>query len=404
MKAILWVGAVVGAGAIALGQPRAPERPASDPPLPRPVEPDWRSVPQLTPEQIRQREEEALARLAASGLEFSLVGITTIPPEHATLGQVGGLSGLAHLGDNRFLAVSDSSKASVAYELRLALTPTDNPERFAVGVEVAGAPMEIAHAAVDAEGVAMLPNHRGLVIGYERPPTVAVYLARAEGVWSAVRVSLPEGLADDIRHNRAFESVMVREAETGQEIWAATEAAPNTDGAEATTEAGTRCRVVVCTGREPKWERELVYVTEPGPDGPLKVSFNSLSEFCALPDGRFLALERGFSPIRGFHADIFLLDGSTRAPATEGGLPELIKARVARVRDLGVHMPLNLEAMALGPRMADLTGDADQKGRALVLIADDNFGSDGMVGSQVVVVRVMGLDPEDAERAPADGE
>src|SRR5690606_12937999 len=135
---------------------------------------------------------------------------------------------------------------------------------------------------------------------------------------------------------------------------------------EATVHEGTRSHVVVFTGRNPEFDRELVYVTDPSPAGPLNVSFNSLAAVCGLPDGRFLALERGFSPLKGFHADLFVLDGSTRASATDGGLPELIKAPVASVRDLGVHVPTNLEGMALGPRIAELTGDDDQKGRLLL--------------------------------------
>ena len=393
---LMHLGALACAAAASIGQVQRPDPPTSVAPPPHPMEPDPRTVRPLTPEQKRQREEDANDRLGGHGLTVSLLGITTIPPDDDALGKIGGLSGLAHLTDARFLAVSDNSKTSAVYELGVTLSETDNPDRFVVGVTMAPAPMTINHAAVDGEGIAMLPDDAGIVITYERPPTVALYRDRGKAEWTPERLGVPSVLVDAIRHNRAFESVVVRTPASGREIWVATEAAPETDGPEATVHEGTRSHVVVFTGRNPEFERELVYVTDPSPAGPLNVSFNSLAEFCGLPDGRFLALERGFSPLKGFHADLFVLDGSTRAPETDGGLPELIKAPVASVRDLGVHVPTNLEGMALGPRIAELTGDDDQKGRLLLMVADDNFGSDGQQGSQVVALRIVGLDPEDA--------
>lgn len=374
----------------------------TDPDRRLPVEPDWRTVPQLTPEQKRQREHDARTRLGEHGLAVSLLGVAFIPPDHESLGEIGGLSGLAFLKDNRFLVVSDNSKQPAMYELRIALRPTDNPERFAITPELAAAPMTIEHAALDAESVAVLPRDAGIVVGYERPPTVAAYRSRSDGPWVTERLAIPAALTDEIRHNRAFESIAVRTLDSGVEIWAATEAAPKTDGEEAGAAAGTRCRVVAFTGRDFTLDREMVYLTEPGPEGPLKVAFNSLAEFCALPDGRFLALERGVSPLAGYHANIYILDGSTRAPADGNAHPELIKGLLANVRDLGVHTLTNLEGMALGPRIADLTGDDEQKGRLLLMVADNNFGSDGIRESQVVALRIVGLDPQDLEGDKGD--
>ncbi len=388
----------------AFAQATKPPEPPQIPPIRSPAEPDWRSVPRLTPEQDKHRETDAARRLTEHGLTLSLIGMGTLPPDQGQLGRIGGLSGLTHLEGNRFLVASDSKKNAAVYELTLGLTPTDAPDRFALGFTLAPAPMKVLHLSTDAESVSMLPGGDGLVIGYEHPPAVVIAQAGSEGEpWQAEKLEVPGVILDDIRDNRGFESVMVREQDSGMEIWAATEAGLKHDGSEATTKEGTRCRVVVFSkGGDPDFsvEKQLIYVTEPSPDGPLNISFNSLSDMCPVPGGRFLALERAFTPLSGFNAKIFILDGSARTPEAAPGdpdpVPVLIKALVANIRDLGVASMGNYEGMKPGPTIAELTGDRDQKGRILLIIEDDNFGSDGQVGSRIVALRMIGLPGDDA--------
>jgi hypothetical protein len=398
---IPWQLGLIACAATVITQGGTPSEPMRIPAPPSPRTPDLPSIPQLTPEQQRDRESKDAQNLANNGLTVSLVGMATIPAHHATLGRIGGFSSLAHIEGNRFYVASDRPSDPVVYQLSITLTPAGDDDRFALDATVDAAPMTLAHPSKDSEGIALLPDNKGLVVSYEKPPSIAVMRPRQGEAWRCERLDIPESITDEVRGNRAFESVLVRTPESGTEIWAATEAAPQTDGPEATTAAGTRCRVLVFSGKGFPLEEQFVYITEPSPEGPLHISFNSLSEFCPLPDGRFFALERSFTPLSGFNGRLFVLDGSTRTPAHEPGadapMPELNKAPVANIRELGVTTPGNFEGMALGPTMAALTGDADQKGRLLLLIADDNFGSDGQEGSKIVALRVTGIPGDETE-------
>ncbi len=72
-------------------------------------------------------------------------------------------------------------------------------------------------------------------------------------------------------------------------------------------------------------------------------------------------------------------------------LPVLVKRRVCDLREAGLPVMGNLEGMAVGAPLARLLGDETERGRVLVIVADDNFGRDGQVGSQVVVCRLTGI-------------
>ena len=58
--------------------------------------------------------------------------------------------------------------------------------------------------------------------------------------------------------------------------------------------------------------------------------------------------------------------------------------------DAGVPWIGNLEALALGPRIADMTGNDREQGRLLLVVADDNFGAGVQkTGSRVLALRLL---------------
>jgi hypothetical protein len=245
------------------------------------------------------------------------------------------------------------------------------------------------HPATDAEGLVLLPPRNTemprAIVSYERPPTVAWLTPEGPRTFN-----VPEQVRDHARHNRAFESLTL---DAEGRLWAATEAAIETDGPEANEKAGTRCRVLIWDDPDQPDQppAQFIYTTDPAPRA-VGESHNSLTELLALPDGRALALERSFAIPRGYNATLFLLDGSVERTDDPDALPVLRKKRLASVRELGLPVLGNIEGMALGPELTDLDPDADHKGRLLLLIADDNFGSDAQQGTQAIAIRID-LDP-----------
>ncbi|TVQ33130.1 MAG: esterase-like activity of phytase family protein [Phycisphaeraceae bacterium] len=316
----------------------------------------------------------------AEPIALELLAWTTLPPEPEDApGRVGELSGLAYREESgTWLAVSDGALpekvVELAVELRLEPVPALRV-RFvrAIGME---------HPAQDAEAIAIAPDG-SWIIGYEMPPTVARFAHGEHGGF--MTLPTPQEIVWHARENRGFESVAWRETKDGPEIWAATESALTIDGDEATRERGALCRVVVFDGRTHEVLRQYFYKTEPSPRGLLGLGgFNSLAEMHALPDGRILTLERSLAAPRLYDATIFLIDGSSDAQKEDGALPVLRKRRIASLRELGLTNVGNFEGMALGP-----TIDDDRGGRLLLLVADDNAGRDGQVGSQFAALRIL---------------
>jgi hypothetical protein len=319
---------------------------------------------------------------AALTLEF--LAMTTIPAHDPTHGVVGGISGLD--GD---IAVSDGARPSLLLSVEVTLTDDDElrvqlaPHRDAVEID-----------ASDAEAIARdpIPWRVGdrMFIALENPPRLLQHWS-TRGVPSPM--ALPEEILRHARPNRSFEALACRMVDHRLELWAGMESSLTIDGPEATEEQGALCRVLVFTGRTNlELARQSFYRTESRPKSIIDAKAqHGLVEFAALPDGRILALERSLTIPRAYQACIFVLDGTVRE---EVGieLPVLNKTRLASMSDLGLHVIGNLEAMALGPTIASLTGNPNDTGRLLLLIADDNFGADGQKGSQVIALRLVGLE------------
>ena len=351
-----------------------------------------------------------------AGVRLEILATAQIPSEVEGVGTVGGLSGLMTAGwlgasSADFLAVSDNDKKPMLFRLHIDLKKDVGGEAgagaYALAVRV-DLPVDIVCDSTDAESLAGVRpadeagRNFALLIGFEKPPSVKGFAARSllDGAktleYRGGALPIPDDVVRDGRPNRAIESLAwVGQGEDwgstlgDDTLWVAMEAALTTDGPEATPAAGTLSRVMIFDSTLTRLERQAFYETEPSPTPLVPGSFaiNSLSELCGLPDGRVLALERSMALPRGYNVTLFILDGT--AEDREGlALPVLNKQRVGDLRSMGLLLMGNLEGMALGPSIASLTGDASETGRLLLMVADDNFGRDGQVGSQVVVLRL----------------
>ncbi len=350
-------------------------------------------------------------------LRLEVLAWTLIPAEHDTFGTVGGISGALfrphafYDNDARGWAESpldDDNRAP----LELVSDEPGNSRTLIGGLSLRrtgdtyGLDIDLDYersldwaGATDAEGIARapLPQYAPLRRGeffacvFESPPSVCVVEYSPPHRWQVRyhQPTLPETIAARMRPNRAFESVAYASDGT---LWVATESALTTDGEEPTSRKGALCTVL--TGDHQELHETFFYETDPKPAhlGPT-FSIHSLAEFEALPDGRLLTLERSLTLPAGYSVKLFVIDGTTDERRI-ARLPILDKKLVVDLgtlaRDAGVPWIGNLEALALGPSVASLTGDENEEGRLLLVVADDNFGTDiQRTGTQVIALRIV---------------
>ena len=339
-----------------------------------------------------------------------MLAVAQLPAEIEGIGTVGGLSGLVSAGpigsEREFLVVSDGRTRRMLYRLTIDLRKTEAGD-YALDASI-DRPIEMDCAPTDSEAiVGVTPGAFGpleILVGFERPPSVIGFPIEDldEGtreLAGAPAFTIPPDVADGVRHNRGVEAMAWLDPArdwgstrpgASHTLWVMMEAALESDGPEATAERGTLCRVLEFKERAAGPSRQYFYETEPAPRGFASTkTYNSVGEMCGLGAWRVLVLERGASIPAGWHAELFVCDGTTE---TREGLafPVLVKRRVRDLREAGLPVMGNLEGMAVGATVAALTGDETEEGRVLVMVSDDNFGKDGQVGSQVVVCRLTG--------------
>ncbi|MEG4305949.1 esterase-like activity of phytase family protein [Microcoleus sp. D3_18a_C4] len=193
-------------------------------------------------------------------------------------------------------------------------------------------------------------------------------------------LAIPElFLADDkgskgIRNNLAFESLTL--TPDRKYLFTATENALVQDGAVASLETGSPCRILRYDAVSGNPEASFLYITEPLPAGanPVgKLTSNGLVDLLAIDDNRLLSLERAFSLETGTTIRIFeiSLEKSDRIEALESlksRLSEVSPAQKRLLLDLEtLKIPLdNIEGLTFGPVLADAS-------RGLILVSDNNF-------------------------------
>ena len=341
----------------------------------------------------------------------------TLAPEHLTLAgefnippsgrfppaagpPFGGISGLAPLGDGRWLAVCDERDGSRVYRLRVSGEGADlrvAPEDV-IALEVGG----LAPPRVDAEAVAVTTRGTMMIASEgagNELPRVPPALLEYDIAGRFVRqlelrerfVPTPAGAPTrGARDNAAFESLTI--APGGGRLFAGMETALVQDGEPAAIGRGSTARILEDgrAGDSYRPRREFAYQIEPVEPPPFvpAVTISGLVELLALGSDDLLALERTYlAARRGADAGgpslnrirIFRL---SLADATDvSGIDSLAGATFTPVRktlllDLGSVTGLsadlatleNFEALTFGPRLGDGS-------RSLVLASDDNFHS-----------------------------
>lgn len=325
------------------------------------------------------------ANAAVEPLQLDLLGTASLAPDaaagHDPHRPLGGLSAIVfdeHVG--LWLAVCDDAVSPRIYALQVEW----NGLAGTLAVRVEGV-IELPigrDAAHDAESIAPAPGG-GWFVGYEQPPRICRFTG---GFAPAGEVAVRGEITSRIRPNRAWESLALRRGAEGPELWAITEMglAPPAAG-QAASDADsdpTHCVALVIDPGTLRVRARGVYEADRGGvELPLAARFNSLADIAALPDGSFLALERSMTaPQRRFDAVLYHVQGRV-----EGDIATLTKRRLASASGLGVKDVRNLEGIGVGPSLT--TG-----GLLVLMVSDDNFGADGLAGTQVVALRLRGVD------------
>ena len=299
------------------------------------------------------------------------------PDADGTPVRITGLSGVAWLGDDRYVAVLDNS---------------DTLLTFALDLSPAGKPLAIRDprasrigAVHDFEDVAVCPDALRARIADRRTrsqrPDPGPCLLLAEEDTPAIRavsqrggellgiVPLPEVMKRR-RPNRGPESLAV-DPDDGS-IWTANEEALATDGPPPRAGGGTVVRLVriPLPADPPRPPLQYAYAVDP-PHAFVGVlagePFSGVTAIAALGAGRLLVLERSAGPgLPPFTARIHLVD--TRRAADVATVDKDLAEHAGHRADkrlLWEDTPgCNLEGLCLGPRLADGS-------RGLVAVADN---------------------------------
>jgi hypothetical protein len=177
-----------------------------------------------------------------------------------------------------------------------------------------------------------------------------------------------------IRNNLSFESLTL--TPDRKYLFTATENALLQDGAVASLETGSPCRILRYDAVSGNPEASFLYITEPLPAGanPVgKLTRNGLVDLLAIDDNRLLSLERAVSLETGTTIRIFeiSLEKGDRIEALESlqnRISEVSPAQKRLLLDLEtLKIPLdNIEGLTFGPALADAS-------RGLILVSDNNF-------------------------------
>lgn len=323
---------------------------------------------------------------------LAFLGEAIIEPEPAIAGEptVGGLSSIAHVGRDRYYAISDDRGEhgpARHYVLKIDLDAGAlSSERVEV-VEwrplhgVGGEPFAVE--TYDLEGLVALDqtlfvtSEGDAARGVE--PFVGVFGPDGHLMET---LGLPPGLAPaadaGVRDNLALESLAI--TPDARFLFTGTESALVQDGPVSTSAAGATARLLRFDRDRGVFDAQFAYPVDPlhaSPPHPGGHSppLNGLSELLALSEMHLLALERGFVAGAAQPQSVKLFDvclqgatdissigalASTDVPYTPAS-----KRLVADLVDLVPRLD-NVEGMTFGPSLPD--------GRqTLVFVSDDNF-------------------------------
>jgi len=295
---------------------------------------------------------------------------------------VTGLSGIAWLGGDRYVAAMDNSRHVLLF--RLTLSQTGKPLAVA-GLravrlsqrhdfeDVAACPAAVAEA-LERErhggtNRTVRRDERVVLLCEEDTPAVRAFSLTDGRMVGAV--ALPDNLLSR-RPNRGLESLAVEP--DGRFVWTANEEPLPADGPPTAVAAPGIVRLTRLplpqAGTPAGAILQLAYPVDP-PHGFLRVfagqPLSGLVALVTLGGGRLLALERSGAPgLPPFASRIYAVDvaGAQDISQVDGDLLGRSAARLEKRLLWGDALGVNLEGLCLGPWLAD--GD-----RALVAVADN---------------------------------
>jgi 3-phytase/alkaline phosphatase D len=304
--------------------------------------------------------------------------------------ELGGLSGITWVGQDRYLAISDDRGTRGPgrfYELAVDLTG----ERLALdGLRVVGWTVlqgpggrPLLPETFDLEGIAAATDGSVYVSSEgEARAEIAPFVAqfdrsgRHRGSLPLADKYLPSGDGRrGVRSNLALESLAIEPG--GRYLFTATENALEQDGPEADSTHGSPSRILKFDLETGRSVGEYVYEVGRVSIGlPVLDSYQTagLVDLIGLDPHHLLALERAFVAGHGFAERIYwvCLEEASNVIGLESiagvsGLKTVDKQLFLDLADLDLRFD-NLEGMTLGAPLGD-----DR--RALVLIADNNFNA-----------------------------
>jgi hypothetical protein len=288
---------------------------------------------------------------------------------------VEGLSGIAWMGDDRYLGVMDNSRSLLSFRLELADDGRPvSASKFAF--------LTIADRG-DYEDVVWLPHGtagRVLLCEEDSPGIHAVDLESGRRLAS---LAVPE-IFRSRRPNRGFESLAIDAG--GRHVWTANEEPLAVDGPAVTADAAGAVRLTRIPITRPDAAGKPAAIQHAYPvdpphrfvkllDGPV---FSGVTAILCLSPDRLLVLERsggrGLPPFESRLYDVSL-DGAEDVSGVRERLVEKASAMLAKRLVWKGQLGINLEGLCLGRELAD-------GGRAIVGIGD-NGGLD--TPSRIVV-------------------
>jgi hypothetical protein len=312
-----------------------------------------------------------------------------------------GLSGIAWLGGDRYVAVMDNSDRLLSFRLEVSLT--GEPERVSdlklirLGEQhdyedVAPCPPLLARRIAERRRARgdRVPTS-SLLVCEENTPAIRAVDAESGELLGIVPVP---GVFAGRRPNRGLESLAVDP--DGRVIWTALEEALPADGSASGEGRGTVvriARIAVPDAADAPPDAQFAYAVA-APHAFVRIlsgePLAGLVALVALGDGRLLALERAAGPgLPPFKSRITLIDTAAAGDvsAVEADLADLSDRHLVRSLLWEDALGCNLEGLCLGPRLAD--------GRRLLVGVADNGGLG--TPNQLVTLRLRdGPPPIDA--------
>ncbi len=329
-------------------------------------------------------------------LDLELVGDYGLPQTTVEGTTVGGLSAITYdPRRDRIYALSDDRQKPRFYTLALDINETDQINEITVeGVTLLkdeqNAP--VAPRILDPEGIALNPQGQLWIssegVQPKSPPILAAFDV-TQGRWQtqlklpshffpvpkteesdpldAPEEPIPQGISD----NRGFEALAL--SPEGDRIFTATELPliQDVNPDDPDPKFYSRFLHYLVGDVRPLLVSESLYPLEPT---TLGTGLNGLTELVTLDSGgHFLSLERSFSPLSGFKAQIFQIatGGATDTSRIDKlelplqGVNPIFKQPLLNLQDLDIPLR-NLEGMMLGPKLSDGS-------RSLLLVSDNGF-------------------------------